>query len=162
VLWRTYGACENFGILPGGGHKGAILDLHWSRDSKVIYSASADQTLASWDLDTGTRIRKHLGHTEVINCMDVSKRGEEMLVSASDDGYIGVSWVHGSTHGNLSANIFISRSGTHAKRRPSISSRPNSQSLRSHYQKLAMNSTLEVSIMISRCGTCGRKLSHTR
>ena len=25
-----------------------------------------------------------------INCMDVSKRGEEMLVSGSDDGYIGV------------------------------------------------------------------------
>ncbi|KAE9968221.1 hypothetical protein BLS_005968 [Venturia inaequalis] len=90
VLWRTYGACENFGVLPGGGHKGAILDLQWSRDSKVIYSASADQTLASWDLDTGTRIRKHLGHSEVINCMDVSKRGEELLVSASDDGYIGI------------------------------------------------------------------------
>ncbi|TLD38550.1 Glycogen phosphorylase [Venturia nashicola] len=89
-LWRTYGACENFGVLPGGGHKGAVLDLQWSRDSKVIYSASADQTLASWDLDTGTRIRKHLGHSEVINCMDVSKRGEELLVSASDDGYIGI------------------------------------------------------------------------
>jgi Prp8 binding protein len=96
VLWRTYGACENFGILPGGGHKGAILDLHWSRDSKVIYSASADTTLASWDLDTGTRIRKHIGHEEVINCMDVSKRGEEMLVSASDDGYIGVGGMNAS------------------------------------------------------------------
>lgn len=91
VLWKTYGACENFGILPAGGHKGAVLDLHWSRDSKVIYSASADTTLASWDLDTGVRIRKHIGHEEVVNCMDVSKRGEEMLVSASDDGYIGVS-----------------------------------------------------------------------
>lgn len=46
--------------------------------------------LASWDLETGTRIRRHQGHEEVINCMDVSKRGEEMLVSGSDDGYIGV------------------------------------------------------------------------
>lgn len=48
-------------------------------------------TIASWDLDTGQRIRRHVGHEEVINCLDVSKRGEEMLVSASDDGCIGVS-----------------------------------------------------------------------
>jgi WD40 repeat protein len=47
--------------------------------------------LASWDVETGERIRRHPGHEEVINCMDVSKRGEEVLVSGSDDGYIGVS-----------------------------------------------------------------------
>lgn len=47
--------------------------------------------LASWDAETGTRIRRHEGHEEVINAMDVSKRGEEMLVSGSDDGYICVS-----------------------------------------------------------------------
>jgi len=47
-------------------------------------------TLASWDLETGRRIRRHEGHEEVINCMDVSKRGEEVLVSGSDDGYIGI------------------------------------------------------------------------
>ena len=50
--------------------------------------------LASWDVETGDRIRRHPGHEEVINCMDVSKRGEEMLVSGSDDGYIGVSGHH--------------------------------------------------------------------
>jgi WD40 repeat protein len=55
-----------------------------------LFSASADMHLASWDVETGERIRRHLGHEEVINCMDVSKRGEEMLVSGSDDGYIGV------------------------------------------------------------------------
>ena len=88
VLWRTSGSCENYGLLSG--HKGAVLDLHWSRDSRVIYSASADMHLASWDLESGQRIRKHPGHEEVINCMDVSKRGEEFLISGSDDGYIGV------------------------------------------------------------------------
>jgi Prp8 binding protein len=71
-----------------------VLDLHWSRDSKVLFSASADMHLASWDVETGERIRRHPGHEEVINCMDVSKRGEEMLVSGSDDGYIGVSGLH--------------------------------------------------------------------
>jgi WD40 repeat protein len=88
VLWKTYGQCENYGILTG--HKGAVLDLHWSRDSRVIFSASADMMLASWDVETGARIRRHVGHEEVINTMDVSKRGEEVLVSGSDDGYIGV------------------------------------------------------------------------
>lgn len=88
LLWRTSGSCENHGILTG--HKSAILDLHWSRDSQVIYSASADMTICSWNVETGERIRRHTGHEEVINCLDVSKRGEEFLVSGSDDGSISV------------------------------------------------------------------------
>ncbi|KAL5457890.1 hypothetical protein PMIN06_003611 [Paraphaeosphaeria minitans] len=88
LLWRSSGDCNNYRILTG--HKQAVLDLHWSRDSKVLFSASADMHLASWDVETGERIRRHPGHEEVINCMDVSKRGEEMLVSGSDDGYIGL------------------------------------------------------------------------
>lgn len=88
VLWNTTGECENYGILSG--HKGAVLDLQWSRDSRVIYSASADMHVASWDVESGQRIRKHPGHEEVINAIDVSKRGEDILFSASDDGYIGV------------------------------------------------------------------------
>jgi len=88
VLWNTYGPCENYGVLTG--HKGAVLDLHWSRDSRMIYSASADMTVASWDLETGLRIRKHVGHEEVINCLDVSRRGQELLLSGSDDGCIGI------------------------------------------------------------------------
>lgn len=90
VLWRTHGQCENYGKLTG--HKGAVLDLHWSRDSRVIYSASADVTVASWDTETGQRIRRHQGHEEIVNCIDVSARGQELLVSASDDGCIGVSY----------------------------------------------------------------------
>lgn len=88
MLWRTYGQCENHGILTG--HKGAVLDLQWSRDSRVIYSASADMTLASWDLESGQRIRRHIGHEEFINCLDVSRRGQDLLVSGSDDGCIGI------------------------------------------------------------------------
>jgi Prp8 binding protein len=72
VLWRSSGSCENYGILTG--HKQAILDLHWSRDSNSLFSASADMHLASWDVETGARLRRHPGHSEVINCMDVSKR----------------------------------------------------------------------------------------
>ncbi|KAF2006605.1 WD repeat-containing protein [Amniculicola lignicola CBS 123094] len=88
LLWRLGEKCENYGVLTG--HKQAVLDLHWSRDSKVLFSASADKLLASWDVETGERIHRHPGHEEVINCMDVSRRGDEMLVSGSDDGCIAV------------------------------------------------------------------------
>ena len=88
VLWNTYGECENYGILSGHGQ--AVLDLHWSRDSRLIFSASADKNLAMWDVETGTRLRRYRGHEEVINTMDLSKRGEEFLLSGSDDGSIGV------------------------------------------------------------------------
>ncbi|EEY18198.1 WD repeat-containing protein [Verticillium alfalfae VaMs.102] len=88
LLWRTYGDCENYGILKG--HSGAVLDLQWSRDSRILFSASADMHLASWDLDNGTRIRRYVGHEEVINAMDISRRGDEVLISGSDDGSIGL------------------------------------------------------------------------
>ncbi|KAI6887787.1 WD40 repeat-like protein [Hortaea werneckii] len=88
LLWRTAGDCENYGKLSG--HKSAVLDLQWSRDGGVIYSASADATVASWDLERGERIRRHQGHEEVVSAIDVSRRGEEFIVSACDDGFIGL------------------------------------------------------------------------
>jgi Prp8 binding protein len=88
ALWHTYGTSDNYGTLTG--HKGAVLDLQWSRDSRTIYSASADMMIASWDLETGLRIRKHVGHEEVVNCVDLSKRGQDLLLSGSDDGTIGI------------------------------------------------------------------------
>ncbi|KAJ6084493.1 hypothetical protein N7486_011293 [Penicillium sp. IBT 16267x] len=88
LLWNTYGQCENYGQLTG--HKGAVLDLQWARDSRALFSASADMTLGSWDVETGQRVRRHIGHEEIINCLDISKRGQELLVSGSDDGCIGI------------------------------------------------------------------------
>lgn len=88
VLWRTYGDCENYGVL--NGHRGAILDLQWSRDSEILFSASADMHLASWDLTSGQRIRRYVGHEEIINALDISRRGEDTLISGSDDGTIGI------------------------------------------------------------------------
>ena len=72
------------------GHKGAVLDLQWARDSEILYSASADTHLASWDLTSGQRIRRYVGHEEIVNSLDISKRGEEMLISGSDDGTIAI------------------------------------------------------------------------
>jgi Prp8 binding protein len=88
VLWNTYGNCANY--LELNGHKGAILDLHWSRDSRIVFSASADSLLASWDAENGARIRRYVGHGDIINAFDVARRGPEVMVSGSDDGTVGV------------------------------------------------------------------------
>lgn len=88
MLWKSQGLCENYGVLTG--HKGAVLDLDWSRDSQRIFSASSDMTIANWDLETGLRIRRHEGHEEIINSLKVGKRGQEILFSGSDDGTIGI------------------------------------------------------------------------
>ncbi|KAF1825659.1 U5 snRNP-specific protein-like factor [Dissoconium aciculare CBS 342.82] len=86
LLWNTSGECANYRLLTG--HKSAVLDLQWSRDSQVLYSAGADAHVSSWNVETGERIRRHVGHEEVINCLDVSRRGEEFLASGGDDGSI--------------------------------------------------------------------------
>lgn len=56
----------------------------------MVFSASADATIASWDIESAQRIRRHIGHEDIVNCLDVSRRGLEMLVSGGDDGNIGV------------------------------------------------------------------------
>ncbi|GAO51052.1 WD40 repeat-like protein [Saitoella complicata NRRL Y-17804] len=86
LLWNTYNDCSNYGIVTG--HKAAILDVAWSRDSKTIYSASADTTLGTWDVESGKRVKKHVGHEDIVNTVDVYRRGNEMLVSGSDDGWV--------------------------------------------------------------------------
>lgn len=46
--------------------------------------------LASWDVEGGARIRRYVGHEDVVNAMDIARRGPEMIISGSDDGTIGV------------------------------------------------------------------------
>ncbi|KAJ5895546.1 U5 small nuclear ribonucleoprotein 40 kDa protein [Penicillium taxi] len=88
LIWNTFGQCDNYGKLTG--HKGPVMDLQWSRDSETLFSASADKTVVNWDLATGTKIRRHDAHEEIVNAIALSKRGEQVLVSGSDDGCVGV------------------------------------------------------------------------
>lgn len=88
-LWKSKHDNSNIGVLRG--HKGAVLDVKWSRDSRQIFTASSDLTISTWDLDqSGQRIRKHVGHTGIVNCLDVVRRGTELIVSGSDDGSVAV------------------------------------------------------------------------
>lgn len=72
------------------GHKKAVLDLRWSRDSRLIFAGSADYTVSTFDAETGARVRKHVGHEGMVNAVDVVRRGTELVVSGADDGAVSV------------------------------------------------------------------------
>ena len=67
------GNCENLNVLSG--HKNAILDLCFTNDSEKIISASADYNLGVYDSTTGERIKRFMGHTGIVNAVDVCREG---------------------------------------------------------------------------------------
>ncbi|KAI9486792.1 MAG: U5 small nuclear ribonucleoprotein 40 kDa protein [Benjaminiella poitrasii] len=83
LLWNTYGEMKNYGILKG--HTNAVMEIHWSRDSSQIFSCSADKTVNIFDTKTGERVRRWRGHTGIVNSCQTTRRGPELVVSASDD-----------------------------------------------------------------------------
>lgn len=66
------------------GHKGAVLDLHFSADGDLIFSASSDKSIMIWDSHTGARIKKLAAHQSIVNCCHPSRRSQ-LLCSAGDD-----------------------------------------------------------------------------
>ncbi|KAI0048047.1 WD40 repeat-like protein [Auriscalpium vulgare] len=91
-LWRTYPPNTNYGLLTSL-HKAPVLDIQWSLFSPLIYSVSADHTLAYTDLSTGQRVRKIRAHREMINSVDrtlAGGAGVELIVTGSDDGTVRV------------------------------------------------------------------------
>ena len=56
----------------------------FSPDGKRIVSASADNTVRIWDVETGKEIRKFEKHTDQVNSAAFSPDGKR-IVSASDD-----------------------------------------------------------------------------
>ncbi|KAI0313139.1 WD40 repeat-like protein [Amylostereum chailletii] len=91
-LWRTYPPNTNYGLL-NTVHKAPVLDLQWSLLHPLLYTVSADHTLAYTDLATGTRVRRLRAHREIINAMDrtfAAGAGTELVATASDDGTVRV------------------------------------------------------------------------
>jgi len=83
-LWDIFSpSCKNTAVFKG--HSNSVLDLCWSRDSSILYSCGADRTLCIWDISQGIRIKKYREHEDIVNSVDCTKIGSEMLVTASDD-----------------------------------------------------------------------------
>lgn len=107
ALWRTYAPNTNYGLLSSHA-KAPILDLQWSLFSPLIYSVSADHTLAMTDVTTGQKVKKIRAHREIINSIDrtmASGSGTELLATGSDDGTVKI-WEGGDDAGKQAVATF--------------------------------------------------------
>lgn len=81
-LWSVFSDnCKNIATLTG--HTNAITELAWS-DEK-LFTCSVDKNVFVWDYFTGTRQKKLKGHSNVVNSLDISKRTQQILISAGED-----------------------------------------------------------------------------
>ena len=51
----------------------------------MVYTASVDKTVGIWDVGSGARIKRLKGHTNFVNAIGESKKGQPLVVSGSDD-----------------------------------------------------------------------------
>lgn len=51
----------------------------------MLFTASADKTGAVWDVELQTRLKKLKEHTGIVNSVCPARRGDPLLLSASDD-----------------------------------------------------------------------------
>lgn len=83
-LWTVYGECDNYHVIKSG-HKGAILEMQFNTDGSNIFTASSDKTIGMFDAETGERLKRMKGHEAVVNSCASSRRGDQLVVSGSDD-----------------------------------------------------------------------------
>lgn len=84
LLWNASGNCDNFNVFTG--HKNAILDVKFTNDGEKVITASADYNLGVYDVMTGNRMKRFMGHKGIVNAVGVCSDASPCLaVSASDD-----------------------------------------------------------------------------
>lgn len=87
MLWNVHNGFENHIVMRG--HSNAILQVKFApTDPTKILTASADKSVAWWDIIEGDRIKKLTGHTSIVNCCAMSKSGVPLGFSGADDGTI--------------------------------------------------------------------------
>lgn len=70
------------------GHKGAVMEAHFSKDGSDVYSCSTDGTLGIWDSSKGFRKAVLEGHTAGVNSVQAARTSYPVLCSGSNDGII--------------------------------------------------------------------------
>ena len=84
LIWNVYGNNKNHTILKG--HKNSILQLNFNGSSELLFSSSADNTGAIWNVEYGTRIKKIKEHGSFLNSIYPTQKGIQYYATGSDDG----------------------------------------------------------------------------
>jgi serine/threonine protein kinase len=66
------------------GHEGYVLDMLLLKDGHTLVTASADQTVRFWDLNTQRLSKTLKGHTNGVKALTMTT-DQEILISAGDD-----------------------------------------------------------------------------
>lgn len=87
LLWNVQQEFENFGILRG--HTNAILQTKICKsDQTKVLSASADKSVAWWDVVECERVKNMKGHTSIVNCCTMGGTSPLLAFSGADDGTV--------------------------------------------------------------------------
>lgn len=88
-LWKVYGSDENSNFAVLKAQNGAITSIAFPGSGPNLTAGSTDRTVATFDTSNGAVVRRHRGHSGIVNCVDVTKGGNrDLIASASDDGSI--------------------------------------------------------------------------
>ena len=80
ILWKVMRETPAFFLE---GHSSTITGLSWSPDSKILASASVDQTVQLWDVATGRRLRQ-IKESSPITGLEFSPDGSGFVIGTGD------------------------------------------------------------------------------
>ena len=90
------------------GHDGSVVDVAVTPDGRRALSASEDNTLKVWDLESGQALLTLSGHDDLVNGVAVTPDGRR-AVSASDDNNLKVWVIAPAEQTHASASVLTDR-----------------------------------------------------
>ncbi|KAH0788936.1 WD40 repeat-like protein [Histomonas meleagridis] len=86
ILWKVGSEIQSVGAIRS--HNFPITSLAWFVDGTKFATSSADKTVALIDTGSGKVIRRFKDHREIVNCVQFTKDGQNLIVSGDDAGYV--------------------------------------------------------------------------